>query len=93
MRAFLSAHGDLEEEDARLYFAEMILAVHTLHQMGYIHRDLKPDNFLIDKNGHLKLADFGYAYIIVLNVTFHQKVFRWILLRIFQFQPYSPEPY
>jgi protein-serine/threonine kinase len=61
LRAFISAHGDLEEEDARLYFAEMILAVHTLHQMGYIHRDLKPDNFLIDKNGHLKLADFGLS--------------------------------
>jgi len=39
--------------------AEMTMAVHSLHRLGYIHRDLKPDNFLIDKTGHLKLADFG----------------------------------
>lgn len=52
--------GSLEEEEAQLYFAEMIMAVHVLHKMGYIHRDLKPQNFLIDAHGHLKLADFGY---------------------------------
>lgn len=39
----------------------MFLAVNALHHLGYIHRDLKPDNFLIDKNGHLKLADFGLS--------------------------------
>lgn len=39
----------------------MIVAVHDLHIMGYIHRDLKPSNFLIDRQGHIKLADFGLA--------------------------------
>eukprot|EP01126_Amoeba_proteus_P012912 TRINITY_DN1537_c0_g1_i10.p1 TRINITY_DN1537_c0_g1~~TRINITY_DN1537_c0_g1_i10.p1 ORF type:complete len:392 (+),score=107.65 TRINITY_DN1537_c0_g1_i10:534-1709(+) len=61
LREFLQAIGTLEENEAQLYFAEMIMAVHTLHSMGYIHRDLKPDNFLIDKDGHLKLADFGLS--------------------------------
>lgn len=61
LREFLSQIGTLEEEEAQLYFAEMIMAVHTLHKMGYIHRDLKPDNFLIDQRGHLKLADFGLS--------------------------------
>eukprot|EP01121_Diplochlamys_sp_Union-15-3_P006650 TRINITY_DN17158_c0_g1_i1.p1 TRINITY_DN17158_c0_g1~~TRINITY_DN17158_c0_g1_i1.p1 ORF type:complete len:327 (+),score=60.73 TRINITY_DN17158_c0_g1_i1:117-983(+) len=41
--------------------AEMILAVESVHRLGYIHRDLKPDNFLIDKEGHLKLTDFGLS--------------------------------
>ena len=37
----------------------MILAVESVHEMNFIHRDLKPDNVLIDKNGHIKLSDFG----------------------------------
>jgi len=45
----------------RIYIAEIILAVEALHQLGYIHRDLKPGNFLIDKDGHLKLIDFGLS--------------------------------
>eukprot|EP01122_Echinamoeba_exundans_P004758 TRINITY_DN1499_c0_g1_i1.p1 TRINITY_DN1499_c0_g1~~TRINITY_DN1499_c0_g1_i1.p1 ORF type:complete len:436 (-),score=114.59 TRINITY_DN1499_c0_g1_i1:24-1331(-) len=49
----------LPEEHARFYMAELILAVHTVHRKGYIHRDLKPDNILIAADGHIKLSDFG----------------------------------
>ena len=52
----------LTEEDTRFYIGEMICAVEEVHKMGWIHRDLKPDNFLIDGNGHLKLSDFGLAF-------------------------------
>ena len=38
-----------------------MLSIHSLHLMGYVHRDVKPDNILIDRCGHLKLADFGSA--------------------------------
>lgn len=61
LRHLLSVLGYLEEHEVRLYMAEMILAVFSLHSLGYIHRDLKPDNFLIDSKGHLKLTDFGLS--------------------------------
>ncbi len=47
------------EDQSRFYMAEAILAVESVHKLNYIHRDLKPDNILIDKNGHIKLTDFG----------------------------------
>lgn len=49
----------LSEQEAKFYMAEMILSVDSVHKMNYIHRDLKPDNILIDEQGHLKLSDFG----------------------------------
>ncbi|GAB7347590.1 hypothetical protein MBLNU459_g4470t2 [Dothideomycetes sp. NU459] len=52
----------LEEYVARWYIAEMILCVEEAHKMGWIHRDVKPDNFLISSSGHLKISDFGLAF-------------------------------
>ncbi|KAF7726527.1 Serine/threonine-protein kinase MRCK beta [Apophysomyces ossiformis] len=49
----------LSEEEARFYIAEIILAVEHLHRLGYVHRDIKPKNILIDADGHIKLTDFG----------------------------------
>ena len=53
----------LSEEDARFYTAELILAIESIHKLDCIHRDIKPDNVLIDKNGHIKLSDFGLAKV------------------------------
>lgn len=49
----------ITEKWALFYTIEVVLAIDTIHSMGFIHRDVKPDNMLLDKSGHLKLADFG----------------------------------
>lgn len=52
----------LREKKARWYIAEMILCVEEAHKLKWIHRDVKPDNFLISASGHLKISDFGLAF-------------------------------
>ncbi|KAI5808730.1 kinase-like domain-containing protein [Peziza echinospora] len=49
------------EDVTRFYMAECVLAIEAVHRLGFIHRDIKPDNILIDKEGHIKLSDFGLS--------------------------------
>ncbi|KAJ2116856.1 hypothetical protein IW146_001221 [Coemansia sp. RSA 922] len=49
----------IDEDAARFYAAELVLALEDLHAIGYVHRDCKPQNTLLDARGHVKLADFG----------------------------------
>ncbi|CAB4002544.1 rho-associated kinase 1, partial [Paramuricea clavata] len=55
----LMSNYDVPESWARFYTAEVVLALDAIHTMGFIHRDVKPDNMLLDSKGHVKLADFG----------------------------------
>ncbi|XP_031559571.1 serine/threonine-protein kinase MRCK alpha-like isoform X2 [Actinia tenebrosa] len=56
----LSKYEDhLPEELSKFYVAEVVLAVSAIHKMEYVHRDVKPDNVLLDISGHIRLADFG----------------------------------
>jgi len=54
----------LEEEIARTYFKQMIEGVQAVHKAGIAHRDLKPQNLLLDTNFSLKITDFGLSKII-----------------------------
>ncbi|CAI9759598.1 unnamed protein product [Fraxinus pennsylvanica] len=55
----LMREDTLSESVAKFYIAQSILAIESIHKHNYIHRDIKPDNLLLDINGHMKLSDFG----------------------------------
>uniref|UniRef100_A0AAZ3SGR9 non-specific serine/threonine protein kinase n=1 Tax=Oncorhynchus tshawytscha TaxID=74940 RepID=A0AAZ3SGR9_ONCTS len=59
MMTLLMKKDTLSEEATQFYIAETVLAIDSIHQLGFIHRDIKPDNLLLDSRGHVKLSDFG----------------------------------
>ncbi|KAK9087330.1 hypothetical protein Syun_029724 [Stephania yunnanensis] len=59
MMTLLMRKDTLTEDEARFYVGETVLAIESIHKHNYIHRDIKPDNLLLDKYGHMKLSDFG----------------------------------
>ncbi|GAA6007480.1 uncharacterized protein JCM10292_002419, partial [Rhodotorula paludigena] len=67
LMTMLIKYDTFSEDVTRFYMAECVLAIEAVHQLGFIHRDIKPDNILIDKDGHVKLSDFG------LSTGFHKQ--------------------
>ncbi|XP_037027017.1 serine/threonine-protein kinase tricornered isoform X2 [Bradysia coprophila] len=59
MMTLLMKKDTLSEEFTQFYIGETALAIDSIHKLGFIHRDIKPDNLLLDARGHLKLSDFG----------------------------------
>ncbi|EEA07496.1 protein kinase domain-containing protein [Cryptosporidium muris RN66] len=59
LMSYLIKLDKFSEEDTKFYMAELVHAVDLVHQLGFVHRDVKPDNIVLDSNGHLKLLDFG----------------------------------
>ncbi|KAI4377804.1 hypothetical protein MLD38_015379 [Melastoma candidum] len=59
MMTLLIREETLTETVTKFYIAQSVLAIESIHNHNYIHRDIKPDNLLLDKNGRMKLSDFG----------------------------------
>ncbi len=59
MMSLLIKLGTFPEHLTLFYIAELVCAIESVHKMGFIHRDIKPDNILIGGDGHIKLTDFG----------------------------------
>ncbi|KAK1920995.1 putative serine/threonine-protein kinase orb6 [Papiliotrema laurentii] len=67
LMTMLIKYDTFSEDVTKFYMAECILAIEAVHNLGFIHRDIKPDNILIDQMGHIKLSDFG------LSTGFHKQ--------------------
>ena len=59
--SYLRRSTCFKEPVARFYAAEIVLILEFLHKHNIAYRDMKPENILIDADGHLKLVDFGFA--------------------------------
>ena len=55
------AKDKFSEPISRFYFKQLLLATHYCHSKGVAHRDLKPDNIMLDSKFNVKIADFGFA--------------------------------
>mmetsp|Transcript_33887 Transcript_33887/g.91727 ORF Transcript_33887/g.91727 Transcript_33887/m.91727 type:complete len:365 (-) Transcript_33887:131-1225(-) len=62
--SYLRKEGRLPNDSARFYAGEIILAFSYLHSLNIVYRDLKPENLLIDSEGHMKITDFGFAKVV-----------------------------
>mmetsp|Transcript_5741 Transcript_5741/g.3297 ORF Transcript_5741/g.3297 Transcript_5741/m.3297 type:complete len:105 (+) Transcript_5741:271-585(+) len=60
----LRKEGRFANDVALFYVTEIICALDYLHSFNIAYRDLKPENLLIDKEGHIKITDFGFAKVI-----------------------------
>ncbi|KAF3677796.1 CBL-interacting serine/threonine-protein kinase 4 [Capsicum annuum] len=61
LQAKLNRHGKFSDSISRFYFHQLVSALHYCHQNGVTHRDIKPQNILLDQNNNVKVSDFGLS--------------------------------
>ncbi|CAD8157135.1 unnamed protein product [Paramecium octaurelia] len=79
--------GAFDENIARHYFSEILIALEYLHNNNIVHRDLKPENILLDQYGHIKLADFGLS-----ELGINKKMIKKCSQQSFSQSDLSPSP-
>ena len=85
LMTMLIKYDTFSEDVTRFYMGECVLAIEAIHRLGFIHRDIKPDNILIDERGHIKLSDFG------LSTGFHKTHDSAYYQRLLEGKP-DPQP-
>ena len=63
--SYLRNMGRFNNSTANFYASEIVTALDYLHIRNIVYRDLKPENLLLDRDGHLKITDFGFAKKVV----------------------------
>ena len=61
LRYHISRYRKFSEEQTRFFISNMIFALKYIHENNVIHRDIKPENLVLDKNGYVRITDFGIA--------------------------------
>ena len=85
----------LPEAWAKFYAASLSLALRHIHSKGFVYRDLKPENVLLDERGYLKLADLGLSKKVGENRTYTQcgtEEYADLPLTPLTLTPYTPNP-
>ena len=59
--SYLRNAGRFSSSTGNFYASEIVCALDYLHTQNVVYRDLKPENLLLDRDGHLKITDFGFA--------------------------------
>ena len=67
---YLDQEGAFSDGTSRFYAANVLLALQHLHRKGIVYRDLKPENLLMDRDGYIKIADFGFAKALGIQKTY-----------------------